>query len=77
MSVPHSRRDFLISALAGILSAGTSSRFHYLTGWTQQPFASVSPGQFDIQKVATDVFFALARLWGSRELECRHLCELV
>jgi cyclase len=53
-----------MSALAGILSAGTSSRFHYLTGWTQQPSASVSPGQFDIQKVTTDVFFALARPWA-------------
>jgi glyoxylase-like metal-dependent hydrolase (beta-lactamase superfamily II) len=47
-----------------ILSASTSSRSHYFTGWTAQPSASVSPGQFDIQKVTTDVYFAQARPWA-------------
>src|SRR5215470_1902590 len=53
-----------MSALAATLSASSSSRSHYFTSWTQQWSASVSPGQFDIQKVTTDVYFAKARPWA-------------
>src|SRR5262249_13665888 len=60
---PYSRRDFLISAFAGILSASTFSRSHF-TGRTEHASASVSPGQFDIQKITSDVYFAEARSWA-------------
>jgi len=63
VAVPYSRRDFLISAFAGILSASTFSRSHF-TGRTEHASASVSPGQFDIQKITSDVYFAEARPWA-------------
>jgi cyclase len=53
-----------MSAFAGILSASAFWRSHPFTGGTQQESASVSPGQFDIQKVTTDVYFAQARPWA-------------
>jgi len=51
-------------AFAGILSASTFSRSHPFTGRTEHASASVSPGQFDIQKITTDVYFAEARPWA-------------
>jgi len=51
-------------AFAGIVSASNFSRPPFFTGWTQQSFRSVSPGRFDIQKVASDVYFAQAHPWA-------------
>jgi len=53
-----------MSAFTGILTASSFSRSLPFIGWTQQPSASVSPGQFDIQKVTTDIYFAQARPWA-------------
>src|SRR5215467_16185695 len=53
-----------MSVFTGILSASSFSRPLPFKGWTQQSSASLSPGQFDIQKVTTDVYFALARPWA-------------
>jgi glyoxylase-like metal-dependent hydrolase (beta-lactamase superfamily II) len=59
----HSRRDFF-SSFAGVFAVGIAEVAWYPLAWTQQPSSPATPGQFEIQKVADDVYFALARPWA-------------
>ena len=61
----HSRRDFLISSFAGVLAGREIlRRAHYPGARAQAMSSAATPGQFEIQKVAADVYFALAQPWA-------------
>ena len=60
----HSRRDFLTSLLAGVLGLGILRVARHRSGWAQALSSAATPGQFEIQKVAEDVYFALAQPWA-------------
>jgi cyclase len=60
----HSRRDFLNSLFAGVLGAGILQVARHPSAWAQALSSAATPGQFEIQKVAADVYFALARPWA-------------
>jgi cyclase len=59
-----SRRDFLASLFAGVLAARIIGVARHRSEWVQQLSSSATPGQFEIQKVADDVYFALAQPWA-------------
>jgi cyclase len=63
---PHpSRRDFFSSLLHGTLvGAGILQIARYRAAWAQSLAAAAPQGQFEIQKVADDVYFAFARPWA-------------
>src|SRR5579864_453678 len=62
---PYSRRDFLISSLAGVLAGTKTLRAANSLGARAQAISSAgTPGQFEIKKIAVDVYFALARPWA-------------
>src|SRR5215472_16291840 len=64
-STCHSRRDFLISSFTGVLAGTEILRFaHYPGAWLRAMSSAVTPGQFEIQKVAADVYFAQAQPWA-------------
>lgn len=61
----YSRRDFLISSLAGVLAGTETLRAAHSPGAQAQAISSAgTPGQFEIQKIAVDVYFALAQPWA-------------
>src|SRR6266851_4909968 len=60
----NSRRDFLNSLFAGVLGAGVLQVARYPSAWAQALSSAATPGRFEIQKVAADVYFALARPWA-------------
>ena len=61
----HSRRDFLFSSFAGVLAGTEILRLAYYPSEREQAMSSaVTPGQFEIQKVAADAYFALAYPWA-------------
>jgi alkyl sulfatase BDS1-like metallo-beta-lactamase superfamily hydrolase len=60
----HSRRDFLNSLFAGVLGAGILQVALHRSAWAQALSSAATPGQFEIQKVAGDVYFALAQPWA-------------
>ena len=60
----RSRREFLTSAFEGIVGAAITGIVPYPGNWAQQWSASVSPGQFEIEKVMPDVYFARALPWA-------------
>jgi hypothetical protein len=60
----HSRRDFLTSLFAGVLGAGILQVARHPSAWAQVLFSTATPGQFEIQKVAGDVYFARAQPWA-------------
>ncbi len=61
----HSRRDFLMRAFAGVLAGKEILRVADYPGAREQALPSVPPPeQFEIQKVATDVYFARAHPWA-------------
>ena len=59
-----SRRDFLTSSFAGVLSVGIVEVARYPFASTQQLSSPATPGQFEVQKVVDDVYFALAQPWA-------------
>ncbi len=63
-SVTSSRREFLTSTFAGIVGAGIMGIAPYSAGWAQEWPSAVSPGQFEIEKVMADVYFARALPWA-------------
>src|ERR1700736_979445 len=60
----HSRRDFLNTLFAGVFGAGILRVARHRSAWAQALSSAATPGQFEIQKVAADVYFALARPWA-------------
>lgn len=59
------RRDFLTGLCATVLGGSEILRLGgQPESWAQALSSSVSPGQFEIQRVAADVYFALARPWA-------------
>ena len=61
----HSRRDFLTELFADVLvGAGILQAARYRAAWAQAVSPAATPGQFEIQKVADDVYFALAQPWA-------------
>ena len=63
---PHpSRRDFFTSLLHNSLAgAGVLQIARYRAAWAQALSSTAATGLFEIQKVADDVYFALARPWA-------------
>lgn len=60
----HSRRDFLTRLFAELLvGAGILQVARHAAAWTQALPPAATPGQFEIQKVAADLYSALARPW--------------
>ena len=61
----YSRRDFLIRAFAGVLAGKEILRFEDYPGGREQAVPSAAtPEQFEIQKVAADMYFAQTRPWA-------------
>src|SRR5579859_5562842 len=60
----HSRRDFLTSLFAGVLGAGILQVARRPSTWAAALSSAAMPGHFEIQKVAEDVYFALAQPWA-------------
>ena len=60
----RSRRAFLTNAFAGIVGAGMMRIAPYPADCAQQWPSAVSPGQFEIEKVMADVYFARALPWA-------------
>jgi len=65
---PHvhpSRRDFFHQLLHGAMAgAGILEIARCRAAWAQSLASTASPGQFEIQKIAEDVYFAQARPWA-------------
>ena len=65
---PHrhpSRRDFFTSLLHHALTGASVLQIaRYRAAWAQSLATTADPGSFEIQKVADDVYFALARPWA-------------
>jgi len=60
----HSRRGFLTSLFAGVLGAGILQVVRHPSAWAQALSSAATPGQFEIHKIAGDVYFALAQPWA-------------
>src|SRR5579859_1811309 len=61
----YSRRDFLTGLCTTVLAHSEILRLaDEPESWAQTQIPSVSPGQFEIQRVAADVYFALAQPWA-------------
>lgn len=61
----HSRRQFVTGMFAEILvGAGILRVASCSELWAQAGSSAATPGQFEIQKVADDVYFALAQPWA-------------
>jgi len=61
----HSRRDFSIRAFAGVLAGKEILRVEDYPSAREQGLPSAAtPEQFEIQKVAADVYFAQVRPWA-------------
>src|ERR1700722_16936858 len=63
---PHSsRRDFFATLLHNSLAGGGIMQIaRYRADWGQARSSTADPGSFEIQKVADNVYFALARPWA-------------
>lgn len=59
-----SRREFFSSAFAAIVGAGMMRLVPSSADWAQHWSSAVSPGQFEIEKVMGDVYFARAHPWA-------------
>jgi hypothetical protein len=49
---------------AGVLGAGILQLARQPFGWAQTQLSTATPGTFEIQKVARDVYFAMAQPWA-------------
>ena len=59
-----SRRNFLNTLFGGVLGCGILKVALHLSTCARELSSASTPGQFEIQKVADDVYFALAQPWA-------------
>ncbi len=71
----HSRREFLTKLSPEILVGAGILRCP--AAWAQRLSPTATPGQFEIQKVAADVYFAMAQPWALDNSNAAIFCELV
>jgi len=59
-----SRRNFLNTLFGGVLGGGILKVALHTSTWARELSSAATPGHFEIQKVADDVYFAQAQPWA-------------